>query len=176
VEEVLDVDRLVDGVIDREGGYVNNSADKGGPTCFGTEAVARAYGYAGPMRQLPREEAAAIYKRLYWSRPRFDEVAKRSERVAAELFDTGVNMGPAVAVSRGGGHHANTAENFFSILKRGVIGTYHHWSEAHLHRYLAEFDMRYSTKDTTDGERAASILKGMEGRRLTYRRTAALAA
>jgi transposase-like protein len=72
--------------------------------------------------------------------------------------------------------HSNSVENFFSILKRGVIGTYHHWSAAHMHRYLAEFDLRYSTKDRTDGERANSILKGMEGRRLTYRRTAALAA
>ena len=72
--------------------------------------------------------------------------------------------------------HSNTAENFFSILKRGVIGTYHHWSEAHMHRYLAEFDLRYSTKASTDGERANSILKGMEGRRLTYRRIGALAA
>ena len=51
------------------------------------------------MRLLPREEAAAIYRRLYWLRPRFDEIAKRSPRVAAELFDTGVNMGPAVAVT-----------------------------------------------------------------------------
>lgn len=55
-------------------------------------------------------------------------------------------------VDHGGGEyvrgdvHSNTAENFFSILKRGVIGTYHHWSECHLHRYLAEFDFRYSTK------------------------------
>jgi transposase-like protein len=78
--------------------------------------------------------------------------------------------------SRGDGHHANTAENFFSILKRGVIGTYHHWSEAHMHRNLAEFDMRYSTKTKTDGERAADILKGMVGRRLTYRRIGQLAA
>jgi transposase-like protein len=72
--------------------------------------------------------------------------------------------------------HSNTAENFFSILKRGVIGTYHHWSAAHMHRYLAEFDMRYSTKNNTDGERAATILRGMEGRRLTYRRIGSLAA
>ena len=51
------------------------------------------------MRQLPRDDAVAIYKRLYWLRPRFDEVAKRSARIAAELFDTGANMGPAVAVT-----------------------------------------------------------------------------
>lgn len=75
-----------------------------------------------------------------------------------------------------GDRHSNTAENFFSILKRGVIGTYHHWSAAHLHRYLAEFDLRYSTKNVTDGERANRILKGMVGRRLTYRRIDAVAA
>jgi lysozyme family protein len=96
----IDVNLLIDGLIDREGGYVSHPADKGGPTCFGiTEAVARANGYRGPMRQLPRDEAAAIYKRLYWLRPRFDEVARRSGRLAAELFDTGANMGPAVAVT-----------------------------------------------------------------------------
>ena len=75
-----------------------------------------------------------------------------------------------------GGVHSNSAENFFSILKRGVIGTYHHWSEAHIHRYLAEFDFRYSTKDISDRERADKALKGIAGKRLTYRRTASLAA
>ncbi|HMG48782.1 MAG TPA: IS1595 family transposase [Allosphingosinicella sp.] len=72
--------------------------------------------------------------------------------------------------------HSNTAENFFSIFKRGVIGTYHHMSEAHLGRYCREFDMRYNTREMTDGERADLILKGGIGRRLTYRRTDALAA
>jgi hypothetical protein len=100
MEGLVDVDELIDALIEREGGYVNHPADKGGPTCFGiTEAVARAHGYAGAMRQLPRAEAAAIYRRLYWQRPKFDEVAKRSAHLAAELFDTGVNMGPAVAVT-----------------------------------------------------------------------------
>lgn len=78
--------------------------------------------------------------------------------------------------SKGDGVHSNTAENFFSILKRGVVGTYHHWSEAHLHRYLAEFDLRYSTRDMNDAERANEIVKGGFGRRLTYRRTSAVAA
>lgn len=72
--------------------------------------------------------------------------------------------------------HTNTVENFFSIFKRGVIGTYHHLSEAHLHRYCAELDLRANTRDMCDGERAAEILKGGIGRRLTYRRTDRLAA
>jgi lysozyme family protein len=94
------VGNLIDALIEREGGYVNHLSDRGGPTKYGiTEAVARAHGYAGAMRDLPRDEAAAIYKRLYWLRPRFDEVAKRSERIAEELFDTGANMGPAVAAT-----------------------------------------------------------------------------
>lgn len=78
--------------------------------------------------------------------------------------------------SRGDGNHSNTVENFFSILKRGVIGTYHHWSETHIHRYLAEFDFRYSTKDISDHERADQALKGIVGKRLTYRRIDLLAA
>src|SRR3546814_1476125 len=49
------------------------------------------------MRAFPRDEAAAIYRRLYWLRPRFDAVAARAPALAAELFDTGVNMGPGVA-------------------------------------------------------------------------------
>ena len=57
-----------------------------------------------------------------------------------------------------------------------MIGTYHHMSEAHLGRYCREFDMRYNTRGITDGERAAAIVKGMIGRRLTYRRADAVAA
>ncbi|MBA16598.1 MAG: IS1595 family transposase [Sphingomonas sp.] len=87
-----------------------------------------------------------------------------------------VNHSAKEYVTTGGFKHSNTAENFFSILKRGVIGTYHHMSEAHLGRYCAEFDLRYNTRDMTDGERAAVILKGGIGRRLTYRRTDKLAA
>jgi lysozyme family protein len=100
MDQAPDVDELIEAVVDREGGYVDHPADKGGPTCFGiTQAVARANGYAGPMQQLPREAASSIYQRLYWLRPGLDEVAKRSARLAAELFDTGVNMGPAVAIT-----------------------------------------------------------------------------
>ena len=70
MDELIDVDALIEALLEREGGYVDNPADKGGPTCFGiTQAVARANGYCGPMRQLPKQEAAEIYKRLYWLRP-----------------------------------------------------------------------------------------------------------
>ena len=96
----MNVDALIEELIEREGGYVNHPADKGGPTRFGiTEAVARAHGYAGVMTSLPRDEAAAIYRRIYWLRPKFDAVAQRSPSLAAELFDTGANMGPAVAAT-----------------------------------------------------------------------------
>lgn len=92
------VDELIDEVIAREGGYSNHPADKGGATRWGvTEAVARAHGYRGGMRVFPREEAVAIYRRIYWLRPGFDRVAEHAPRLAAELFDTGINMGPATA-------------------------------------------------------------------------------
>jgi transposase-like protein len=87
-----------------------------------------------------------------------------------------VNHGVGEYVTTGGFKHSNTAENFFSIFKRGVIGIYHHMSEAHLGRYTAEFDFRYNTREITDGERAALALKGGVGKRLTYRRTDRLAA
>lgn len=94
------IDDLIAAVIDREGDFSNHSADRGGATRFGiTEAVARANGFAGDMRQFSRAAAAAIYRRRYWAAPGFDQVATRAPVVAAELFDTGVNMGPAVATA-----------------------------------------------------------------------------
>lgn len=75
---------------------------------------------------------------------------------------------------RGGYWHTNTVENYFSILKRGLNGTYQHVSEAHLKRYLGEFDFRYNERASlgvSDDERAEKALKGIEGKRLTYRRS-----
>jgi transposase-like protein len=65
--------------------------------------------------------------------------------------------------------HTNTVEGFFSLLKRGVIGTFHHVSKQHLHRYLSEFDFRYNARKIDDGERAILAIKGTTGKRLTYR-------
>lgn len=96
----MDVAALIDEVIAREGGYSNHPTDRGGPTNFGiTQAVARANGYAGDIRQLPRGVAEAIYRRLYWERPGYAFVAEIAPNVAAELFDSAVNMGPATATA-----------------------------------------------------------------------------
>jgi transposase-like protein len=70
--------------------------------------------------------------------------------------------------------HTNTAENSYSVFKRGMKGIYQHCSERHLHRYVAEFDFRYSNRvglGTNDMERAEKLARGIVGKRLTYRRT-----
>lgn len=70
--------------------------------------------------------------------------------------------------------HTNTVENYFSILKRGIVSVYHHTSKEHLHRYLVEFDYRYNNRDglgVNGAERMRKSVKGIVGRRLTYRRT-----
>ena len=74
-------------------------------------------------------------------------------------------------VRHGGFMHTNTIENYFSIMKRGIAGVYHHVSQAHLRRYLAEYDFRYNERcalGVDDSERAAKAIKGAEGKRLTY--------
>ena len=85
-----------------------------------------------------------------------------------------VNHSAEEYVRHGGFMHTNTVENYFSILKRGITGTYHHVSQQHLKRYLAEFDFRYNERSGLgmgDAERAAKALVGIKGKRLTYRRT-----
>ena len=170
MDEDVDVDALIDALIEREGGYVNHKADKGGPTCFGiTEAVARAHGYAGAMRNLPRDEAAAIYRRLYWLRPRFDQVAKRAPRVAAELFDTGANMGPAVAATflqRALTALNRNAADYADLVPDGRVGP----------QTLAALDAFFEARGKRGGEtvllRALEALQGERYLRLAERRPA----
>ena len=76
---------------------------------------------------------------------------------------------------RGGFWHTNTVENYFSIMKRGITGVYQHVSQKHLRRYLGEFDFRYNERGIEDTDRAAKALKGITGKRLTYRRANARA-
>lgn len=90
--------RLVTGIILREGGYVCHPDDSGGATCWGiTEALAREYDYTGRMEDLTQEEAKRIYKTAFWDVLHLDDVYALSAAVAEELFDTSVNIGPSVA-------------------------------------------------------------------------------
>jgi transposase-like protein len=63
----------------------------------------------------------------------------------------------------------NTVEGYFSLLKRGINGVYHHVGKQHLHRYLSEFDFRYNARDVDDIKRAEMALDGTNGKRLFYR-------
>ena len=104
---------VIDALIAREGGYVDHPADRGGPTRWGiTEQVARAWGYAGDMQELPRETAEAIYLERYWTGPGFNQVAARTDTIAEELLDTGVNMGPMVA--------SRFLQRALNVLNRGA--------------------------------------------------------
>jgi lysozyme family protein len=166
----MPVDDLIESLIDREGGYSSNAADRGGPTNYGiTEAVARAHGYRGPMRDLPRDEAATIYRRLYWLRPKFDQVAKRSQAIAAELFDTGVNMGPAVAVTflqRALSALNRDRKDYADLVPDGRIGA----------ATLAALDTFLKLRGKSKGEtvmlRALDALQGERYIRLAERRPA----
>jgi lysozyme family protein len=166
----VEIDALIESLIDREGGFVNHPSDRGGPTKYGiTQAVARAHGYSGAMRSLPRDEAAAIYKRLYWLRPGLDRVARRSEAVAAELFDSGVNMGPAVAATflqRALSALNRDRRDYADLVPDGRIGP----------ATLAALDTFFQLRGKQPGEtvllRALDALQGERYIRLAERRPA----
>ena len=94
----MNIEQFLNELIQREGGYVNDPTDRGGATKYGiTEAVARANGYKGHMKDLPIELAKSIYRKQYWTSPRFDQVNTINTKIAEELLDTGVNCGVAFA-------------------------------------------------------------------------------
>lgn len=110
----MNIDKLIDEAIAREGGYTNHPADRGGPTNFGiTEQVARAYGYSGDMRTLPRSTAVAIYRARYWTAPGFDKISAICPAIGHELFDTGINMGTGAA--------AKFLQRALNALNRGAV-------------------------------------------------------
>jgi transposase-like protein len=81
-----------------------------------------------------------------------------------------VNHSADEYVRLGGFVHVNTAESRFSLMKRAVFGTHHSVSEAHLSRYLVEWDFKWNTRKLTDTERMNIAWQGVAGRRLTYKR------
>ena len=91
------IEDLLNETVAVEGGYTNNPNDAGGETNWGiTIAVARANGYTGAMKDMTKAQALEIYRAVYFFKPGFGLVMGASAAIAAELFDTGVNMGPQV--------------------------------------------------------------------------------
>ncbi len=94
----FDIDQLIHEVIQREGGFVDHPADRGGATRWGiTRETARIHGYTGPMQALSRDQAAEIYRQSYWVEPQLHKLSDIAPRLSAELFDTGINMGTGTA-------------------------------------------------------------------------------
>ena len=90
----MTIDEMIDAIIEREGRYVNHPSDPGGATNWGiTERVARANGYQGDMRTLPKATARDIYRRVYVEQPGFLPIAEIDPLVAEEVIDSGVNAG-----------------------------------------------------------------------------------
>lgn len=122
----MDIKKTIDSIIKIEGDFNDHAADKGGPTRFGiTQNVARAYGYHGPMRDLPREVAEDIYIQRYWIDPKFNEVAIFSIRIAEEMLDTGINMGQSIAVKflqRALNTLNRQAQDYPDVTVDGVLG------------------------------------------------------
>lgn len=105
-------ERAVAHTLGIEGGYSDHPSDRGGKTQWGiTEAVARADGWRGEMRALPKARALAIYRRLYWDRIGLDWIAAVDPTTSLECFDTGVNMGVVVPVTY--------QQRILNVLNRG---------------------------------------------------------
>lgn len=122
----MKLDQTLDALVGREGGYANDPTDRGGETMWGvTIAVARAYGYHGPMRDMPQATARAIYRERYWIQPKFDQVDALSPMLAEEMLDTGVNMHPSWAgkfLQRGLNHLNNMGTLYPDLTVDGAVG------------------------------------------------------
>jgi lysozyme family protein len=149
-ENISDVAaRLINPLIEREGPYVNNPTDHGGPTAWGiTEITARKYGFTGDMKTMSKSAAFDIYWRGYVVEPGIDLLAKRSIPLAAEALDTGVNMGKGKGVE-----FLQTALNAFNLL---AVGSAPLWPT------LAKVDGDYGGK--SDGALAAYLAHPKRGR------------
>ena len=93
------IEAIIDAIIEKEGGYVHHAHDRGGPTRYGiTRSVARLNGWTGKVSDLPESLARKIYEEQYYLGPGFNRINTFTSAIAMELVDTGVNMGPPVAV------------------------------------------------------------------------------
>jgi len=155
---------MIDDVIAREGDYVNNPADRGGPTRFGiTQGLARSNGYQGDMKALPRSLAFDIYWQQFVTATGIDLLAKRCPELAAEALDTGVNMGApwGVMFLQRALNAFNEGGKLWPDLAK-VDGNYGAKSDAALAAYLAHprrgrIDVLLAAMNALQGERYLGI-------------------
>lgn len=89
-------DKYIERILSHEGGYTNNPKDPGGATNWGiTERVARANGYTGEMRAMPRQTAIDIYRKVYWQAPKIDQLPPA---IAFQVLDAAINHGISRAI------------------------------------------------------------------------------
>jgi transposase-like protein len=127
---------------------------------------------AFPMPRVTSENLkAAVYGNVDKSATLMTDDYFAYRSVGAEMAEHGV-----VKHSNGeyvrGDNYTNTVEGFFSLLKRGINGTFHHVSRGHLARYCDEFAFRYENRKVSDGQRAGMLVAGAEGKRLTFKQPA----
>lgn len=143
-------DKVINEIIEIEGGYVDNPHDSGGPTKYGiTEKVARANGWTFPIKDLPRSIAFKIYENKYWNSLRLDDIEALSPMIAQEIVDTGVNagVGRAAEFLQESLNVLNNMQKFYpDIVQDGAVG-----------------------KATIEALRAYLKKRGFEGEQILYR-------
>jgi transposase-like protein len=174
---------MLSGTIEADETYVGAKDKRGtlrgrpGPDSHKTPVVALVERGTGKVRAfpMPRITADNLRKALTdnvsaSAHIMTDELAAYNPAAGNFVSHQKVNHGQKEYVR--GEVHTNTVEGFFSLLKRGINGVYHHVSRGHLARYCDEFAFRYENRNVSDGERAHRLVGGAEGKRLTYKQPA----
>jgi transposase-like protein len=175
---------LMAGIVEVDETYVGARQKRGtrrgrpGPDSHKTPVVALVERGTGRVRAftMPRVTSENLKDAVYGN------VDKKARLMTDEYFayrSVGEQMAEHGVVKHSndefvrGDAYTNTVEGFFSLLKRGINGVYHHVSRGHLNRYCDEFAFRYENRKATDGQRAGLLVSGAEGKRLTYKQPAA---
>jgi transposase-like protein len=171
---------LLTGTVEVDETYVGARFKRGtkrgrpGPDSHKTPVVALVERGSGKVRafMMPRVTGETLHEAISAN------VARKATMVTDEFQAYNGLMADHRTVNHRSGEYVrgdvytNTVEGFFSLLKRGINGTFHHVSRGHLQRYCDEFAFRYEHRKDADGDRAASIVAGAEGKRLTYKQPA----
>lgn len=168
---------MLTGVVEADETFVGGkgSGESGGPTAKGSKAIVfTLVQRAGDARsEVVSDVSGETLKTV------IQEEVDRRARVMTDTLASYAGLEDDFAshetVNHSAGEYSrgdvytNTAESFFSLLKRGVVGVFHHVSHKHLFRYTSEFDFRWNHRDTTDGERLVAAIRATGGKRLFYR-------